>query len=112
MAICVRRYTHEQNRAFAFSFFSVILNLGCICGTLLINIVRETFLDGLVIWGMYFTWMDLVFVFSSMFTCYTIFAAYLIRDIQVLSDQPLQDAAFCAFEPKGGSLKEMLKGCA
>ena len=41
----------RENRAFAFSFFYSMLCLGCLLGSVLINIVRDMMMDGAVILG-------------------------------------------------------------
>lgn len=41
----------RENRAFAFSFFYSMLCLGCLLGSVLINIVRDVMLDGAVVLG-------------------------------------------------------------
>ena len=41
----------RENRAFAFSFFYSMLCLGCLLGSVLINVVRDVMLDGAVILG-------------------------------------------------------------
>lgn len=112
MAICVRRYTHVQNRAFAYSFFYVVLCIGCIGGSMIINAVREAYPDGITVGKSVFSWMDIVFVVCTCFSFYTVIAAYFIRDIQVLSDQPLKDRAYCVFVPNAMPLVNMVKDCA
>ena len=62
------QWTHKsvskrrENRAFAFSFFYSMLCLGCLLGSVLINIVRDMMMDGAVILGvpfLYSTWHQL-----------------------------------------------------
>lgn len=60
LALAVRRYTHRENRAFAFSFFYSMLCLGCLLGSVLINVVRDMMLEGAVILGVKVSWMRMV----------------------------------------------------
>ncbi|CAK9046305.1 Dipeptide and tripeptide permease B [Durusdinium trenchii] len=96
LALAVRRYTHRENRAFAFSFFYSMLCLGCLLGSVLINIVRDMMLDGTTILGVKVSWMRMVLGLCTICTLYTVIAAFFIRDIQILSDLPLKDSGFLA----------------
>eukprot|EP00929_Paragymnodinium_shiwhaense_P067350 TRINITY_DN33910_c0_g1_i2.p1 TRINITY_DN33910_c0_g1~~TRINITY_DN33910_c0_g1_i2.p1 ORF type:complete len:660 (-),score=149.62 TRINITY_DN33910_c0_g1_i2:53-2032(-) len=113
MAISVRRYTHERNRAYGFSFFYGALNLGNICGAWLINLVRDSYPDGIVLAsGFRVSWLRMVVGWASLLTFYTVIASFFVRDIQVLSDRPLEERAYCSFKPATSRLKEAVKECA
>merc|ERR1711971_803075 len=94
LALGVRRYTHESNRAFAFSFFYVALCLACMLGSVLINRIRANCIDGIDVLGMHWSWMRLTIFWSTVLTGYTIFASLYLRDIQVDSDRPLEDTSY------------------
>lgn len=94
LALGIRRYTHVENRTFAFSFFYVALCLACILSSVLINRIRAQYLEGVVIMGYHWTWMRLVVFWCSVLTAYTVVASYYVRDIQVRSDRPLEEEAY------------------
>jgi len=101
LALGVRRYTHEDNRSFAFSFFYVALCVACVFSSILINRIRWTYLEGVDAFGFHWTWMRIVIVWCTVLTAYCIGAAYCIRDIQVRSDMPLEDEAFVQYKRQG-----------
>mmetsp|Transcript_63524 Transcript_63524/g.98836 ORF Transcript_63524/g.98836 Transcript_63524/m.98836 type:complete len:575 (-) Transcript_63524:54-1778(-) len=115
LALGVRRYTHESNRAFAFSFFYVALCLACMLGSVLINRVRAGCLDEVDAVGnhsypCHWTWMRVVIGWSTVLTAYTIFASFYLRDIQVNSERPLESTSYDVRE-RGTktSLKEVIE---
>eukprot|EP00929_Paragymnodinium_shiwhaense_P024570 TRINITY_DN15074_c0_g1_i1.p1 TRINITY_DN15074_c0_g1~~TRINITY_DN15074_c0_g1_i1.p1 ORF type:complete len:569 (+),score=102.66 TRINITY_DN15074_c0_g1_i1:79-1785(+) len=112
MAISVRRYTHSENRSYAFSYFYGVLNLGSICGVYLINTVRWNYPEGMVVAGADRSWMRLLVGASTVFTAYTVFAAYFVRDIRVDSERPLTDSAVHVFNYTPGPLMDRLRECA
>jgi len=101
LALAVRRYTHEENRAFAFSFFYVALCLACMLSSVIINRVRAEYLDGLLLLGFRFTWMRIVLFWCSVISVYCVVAACYVRDIQVRSDRPLEEEAYAHQGPRG-----------
>eukprot|EP00434_Breviolum_minutum_P044979 symbB.v1.2.040237.t2/scaffold7092.1/size13377/1 len=96
LALAVRRYTHRENRAFAFSFFYSMLCLGCLLGSVLINVVR-------------ISWMRMVLGLCTLCTFYTVIASLFVRDIQILSDLPLKDREYCKFKPGSSTVRETMK---
>lgn len=94
LALAVRRYTHEANRSLAFSFFYACLCLACLLGSIMVNRIKSSHHAGVDVLGYHWSWMRLVMVWSMFCTATTVVAAYFLRDIQILSDQPLEDAAF------------------
>merc|ERR1719456_408129 len=94
LALAVRRYTHESNRAFAFSFFYVALCFACILSSVIINRIRTQYLEGLMVMGHHWTWMRLVIFWCTVLTAYCVGAACFVRDIQVRSDKPLEEEAY------------------
>eukprot|EP00440_Ansanella_granifera_P070676 gb/GFBE01076698.1/.p1 GENE.gb/GFBE01076698.1/~~gb/GFBE01076698.1/.p1 ORF type:complete len:586 (+),score=112.77 gb/GFBE01076698.1/:1-1758(+) len=99
LALAVRRYTHRENRTFAFSFFYSMLCLGCLLGSVVINLVRDVLEDGTEILGVKISWMRMVVFMCTAITCYTMVAAFFVRDIQILSDLPLKEREYCKFKP-------------
>jgi len=78
LALAVRRYTHRDNRTFAFSFFYSMLCLGCLLGSVLINIVRDFISEaGTTVFGVHISWMRATVGWSTVITAYTFVAAFL-----------------------------------
>lgn len=94
MALGVRRYSHEENRSFAFSFFYAALCLACVLSSILINRVRDAYIDGVYIAGFEWTWMRVVMVWSTVCTAYTVVASFFVRDIQVSSEHPIEEEVY------------------
>ncbi|CAE7470485.1 unnamed protein product, partial [Symbiodinium necroappetens] len=109
LALAVRRYTHRENRAFAFSFFYSMLCLGCLLGSVLINIVRDVLVDGTVVLGVKLSWMRMVLWMCTACTFYTVIASLFVRDIQILSDMPLKDREYCKFKPANFQVRQTIK---
>eukprot|EP00439_Symbiodinium_sp_Y106_P012117 s7589_g1.t2 len=109
LALAVRRYTHRENRAFAFSFFYSMLCLGCLLGSVLINIVRDVLVDGTVVLGVKLSWMRMVLWLCTACTFYTVIASLFVRDIQILSDMPLKDREYCKFKPANFQVRQTIK---
>ncbi|CAE7866768.1 RRP6, partial [Symbiodinium microadriaticum] len=109
LALAVRRYTHRENRAFAFSFFYSMLCLGCLLGSVLINIVRDVLVDGTVVLGVKLSWMRMVLWMCTACTFYTVIASLFVRDIQILSDMPLKDREYCKFKPANFQVRQTVK---
>jgi len=109
LALGVRRYTHEDNRGYAFSFFYVVLCVACLVGSIIINRVRAYVLEPIVMFGMEWSWLRIVLLMCVLSTAYTVPATYCLRDIQVLSDRPLKERAYCQYKPKQGGLADATK---
>jgi len=109
LALGVRRYTHQDNRGFAFSVFYAVLCLATLCGSLIINRVRTWYPNGTVIFDHKITWMRLVLCCCTVLTAYTMLASYFVRDIQVLSDKDLEERAFCCYKPLPLDIRASLK---
>merc|ERR1719498_1834077 len=101
LALGVRRYTHESNRSFAFMFFYVALCFACLLSSVIINRVRNQYLDGLVVMGYHWTWMRVVVFWSAVLTAYCVVASFFVRDIQVRSDKPIEEQAFEVHRQRG-----------
>jgi len=91
LALGIRRYSHKDNRKFAFSIFYTMLMLATLLGTMSINQIRGFFPDGMDLFGWHLSWMRIVWMMITLFTIYTVICAYILRDIQVVDDQPLED---------------------
>jgi len=123
LALGVRRYTHDENRAFAFSFFYAALNLACVSGSMLINLVRD-FVgtegdvgvgsegDVGIIAGYRITWMRTVVLCTAIVTACTVPLAYFVRDIQIDSTQPLEEMRYNLSIPAPLNVKRTLAGLA
>lgn len=109
LALGVRRYTHEENRGFAFSFFYAVLCLACLIGSLIINRVRAYYPEGTTINGVEVSWLRITLFMCTLSTLYTVFASYFVRDIQVLSDRPLEEKAFCVYKPRKDGVMVAMK---
>jgi len=101
LALGVRRYTHEDNRSFAFMFFYVALCFACVLSSVLINRVRSQYLEGVDLFGYHWSWMRIVIAWSTALTAYCIGASYCVRDIQVNSDRPLEEEAHDPYKRQG-----------
>ncbi|CAJ1349017.1 unnamed protein product [Effrenium voratum] len=108
LALAIRRYTHRENRAFAFSFFYSMLCLGCLLGSVIINVVRDVLVDGTIILGVQISWMRMVLCVCTLCTFYTVIAALFVRDIQILSDMPLKDREYCKYKRGNFQVRETL----
>ena len=93
-ALCVRRFTHPENRAFAFTIFYSVLCSSAIVASLLITYIRAIFHDGwdVPLLGQHLSWLRVVVLVSSLFTFYTCAASCCIRNVQVQQDVPLERA--------------------
>lgn len=110
LALAVRRYSHKDNREFAFSIFYSMLCLGCLLGSLIINLVRDFVGDeGVVLFGYRVTWMRMTVWVATALTSYTMVVSFFIRDIQVLSEFPLKDHEFCRFKPVKVGITDAIK---
>eukprot|EP00397_Hematodinium_sp_SG-2012_P005260 GEMP01005278.1.p1 GENE.GEMP01005278.1~~GEMP01005278.1.p1 ORF type:complete len:734 (+),score=92.77 GEMP01005278.1:59-2260(+) len=103
-ALGIRRYSHPDIRAFAFTFFYLVFNLSMLSGGILINYTRNTFGEtGLWmpfgILGGKMDWMRVVLLYCSMSTCVVIGCTFFMRDIEVDSSRPLKDRAVQPSEP-------------
>jgi MFS family permease len=108
LALGIRRYSHKDNRKFAFSIFYTMLMLATLLGTMMINQIRGFFPDGTVIWGVQLSWMRIVWMMSFVFTLYTVVCAYFLREIQVIDDEPLEDMKIEPSKPVPGSAWKVL----
>ena len=90
-ALGVRRFTHPENRAFAFTVFYAVLCVASMCGGLLITWVRATFHDGLwVPFAGHLSWMRLDVLACAGFTLYTCVASCFVRRLRVRQGAPLE----------------------
>jgi len=108
LALGIRRYSHKDNRKFAFSIFYTMLMLATLLGTMMINQIRGFFPNGADVWGMHFTWMRLTWMMCTMFTMYTVICAFFLRDIQVIDGEPLEDMKIELWKPIGGDVRKVL----
>jgi len=93
LALGIRRYSHRDNRKFAFSIFYTMLMLATLLGTMMINQIRGFFPQGMLLWGWELSWMRVTWMVCTLFTLYTVVVAAFLRDIQVLDEHPLEDMA-------------------
>jgi len=91
-ALAVRRFTHPTNRAFAFSFFYVLLCASGLFGGLLIYMIKREFWEGRVWFGWKVSWMRVDILAASALTLYTCFAVQFVRNAQLEQDVPLPEA--------------------
>lgn len=109
LALGIRRYSHKDNRKYAFSIFYTMLMLATLLGTMMINQIRGFFPEGAVILGWDMTWMRIVWMACSAFTVYTVICAFFLRDIQVLDNEPLEDMKIEPSKPLEGDSMKILK---
>eukprot|EP00928_Gymnodinium_smaydae_P043019 TRINITY_DN28911_c0_g2_i1.p1 TRINITY_DN28911_c0_g2~~TRINITY_DN28911_c0_g2_i1.p1 ORF type:complete len:708 (+),score=127.57 TRINITY_DN28911_c0_g2_i1:104-2227(+) len=109
LALGIRRYSHRDNRKFAFSIFYTMLMLATLVGTMMINQIRGFFPEGTSIRGQSLSWMRITWLLCTIFTLYTVVCAFFLRDIQVCEDQPLEDMVIQPTKPPTGSTKEVLR---
>lgn len=109
LALGIRRYSHKDNRKFAFSIFYTMLMLGTLMGTMMINQIRGFFPHGTVIYGWELSWMRIMWMICTALTSYTVICAYFLREIQVLDDQPLEEMVIEPIKPVTGSSMAVLK---
>mmetsp|Transcript_51097 Transcript_51097/g.119091 ORF Transcript_51097/g.119091 Transcript_51097/m.119091 type:complete len:350 (+) Transcript_51097:2-1051(+) len=86
-----------------------MLCLGCLLGSVLINIVRDVLVDGTTVLGVKLSWMRVTLWLSTACTAYTVIAAFFVRDIQILSDMPLKEREYCKFKPASFQVRETVK---
>lgn len=106
-ALGVRRYTHPENRAFAFTIFYAVLCASSAAGGLVITFARTYFHDGLILpWPVslispveHLGWMRVNVLLCSGFTFYTCAAACMVRNARVQQDVPLAQAKL-VFTPR------------
>lgn len=90
-ALGVRRFTHPENRAFAFTVFYAVLCVASMCGGLLITWVRATFHDGL--WLPFvgqLSWMRVDVLACAVLTLYTCVASCFVRRLRVRQGAPIE----------------------
>eukprot|EP00931_Biecheleriopsis_adriatica_P049666 TRINITY_DN28731_c0_g1_i1.p1 TRINITY_DN28731_c0_g1~~TRINITY_DN28731_c0_g1_i1.p1 ORF type:complete len:672 (+),score=107.61 TRINITY_DN28731_c0_g1_i1:79-2094(+) len=109
LALGIRRYSHKDNRKFAFSIFYTMLMLATLVGTMMINQIRGFFPEGTQMNGQSFSWMRITWMICTVFTLYTVICAFFLRDIQVCEDQPLEDMVIEPTKPPAGSTVAVLK---
>lgn len=94
-ALGVRRYSHPDIQAFAFSFFYLVFNSSMLAGGLLINYTRSRFGDGIElpfgILGGKMDWMRVVLMYCALSTCVCVAAAFFLRNIEVDDDTRVED---------------------
>merc|ERR1719321_1545086 len=76
LALGIRRYSHKDNRKFAFSIFYTMLMLATLLGTMMINQIRGFFPDGTIVYGWELSWMRLTWMFCTACTVYTVICAF------------------------------------
>ena len=94
-ALGVRRFTHPENRAFAFTIFYAVLCASSAAGGFVISFARARFHDGLDLpwpFEMHLSWMRVNVLLCSAFTFYTVAASCLVRNVRVQQDVPLERA--------------------
>merc|ERR1712176_1470164 len=109
LALGIRRYSHKDNRKFAFSIFYTMLMLATLLGTMMINQIRGFFPHGATVYGSHMSWMKITWMVCSLLTVYTVLCAFFLRDIQVIDDQPLEEMIVEPFKPAIGSAIPVLK---
>jgi len=109
LALGIRRYSHKDNRKFAFSIFYTMLMLATLLGTMSINQIRGFFPIGTSVFGWELSWMRLVWMFSTALSLYTVLCAFFLREIYVLDDKPLEDMVIEPAKPATGSSMAVLK---
>ena len=94
-ALGVRRFTHPENRAFAFTIFYAVLCASSAAGGFVISFARAYFQDGLYLpWpvDLKLSWMRVNVLLCSAFTLYTVAASCMIRNVRVEQNVPLEHA--------------------
>jgi len=94
-ALGVRRFTHPENRAFAFTIFYAVLCASSAAGGFVIAFARTHFADGLYLpWPFErsLSWMRVNVLLCSACTLYTCIASCLVRNVRVRQDVPLEQA--------------------
>jgi MFS family permease len=95
-ALAVRRFTHPENRAFAFTIFYAVLCLSSAAGGFVISFARATFREsGLDLpwpFSCHLTWMRVNVLMCAGFTFYTCAAACTIRNASIQQNVPLEQA--------------------
>ena len=94
-ALGVRRFTHPENRAFAFTIFYAVLCASSAAGGFVISFARSHFHHGLWLpWPLsrHISWMRCNVLLSSFFTLYTVAASCTIRNVRVNQKAPLESA--------------------
>ena len=92
-ALGVRRFTHPENRAFAFTVFYSVLCVASMTAGLLITWMRATFPEGAWLPGAgQLSWMRLNVLATALFTGYTCTASCFVRPLRVRQDAPIESA--------------------
>lgn len=94
-ALGVRRFTHPENRAFAFTIFYAVLCASSAAGGFVISFARSQFHDGVDLpwpFSMHLSWMRINVLLCSAFTFYTVAASCFVRNVRVQQDVPLEVA--------------------
>ena len=90
-ALGVRRFTHAENRAFAFTVFYAVLCVASMTGGLLITWVRANFHDGITLPLLgHLSWMRVNVLVTALFTLYTSIISCFVRKIRVRQDVPIE----------------------
>lgn len=95
-ALGVRRYSHPDIRAFAFSFFYLVFNVSMLFGGLLIHYTRVNFGESGLwmpfgILGGKMDWMRVVLLYCTLSTLICIACAFFMRDIEVDTARPVNE---------------------
>ena len=111
-ALGVRRYTHPDNRSFAFTVFYAVLCISSAFGGLLITFARAHFHDGLDLpWplSMHLSWMRVNVLLCSACTGYTCAASCFVRNLRVEKGVPLEAARLEPMPRSTASCSDFMK---
>jgi len=120
-ALGVRRYTHPENRAFAFTVFYAVLCASSAAGGFVISYARSRYHEGIDLpWPCelfndaangecHISWMRVNVLICSFFTLYTVGASLCVRNQRVQQNVPLETARLECFEKKRASLSEFIR---
>ena len=113
-ALGVRRFTHPENRGFAFTLFYSVLCASSAAGGFLISFCRHRFPNGLDVprWvnsAGHLDWMRIVVVLCSMCSLYTCLASCFVRNERVQQDVPLERARLVPPPATRPSVRDVLR---
>ncbi len=115
-ALGVRRFTHPENRAFAFTVFYAVLCASSAAGGMVITFARSRFHEGIDLpWPCHvfqeechLSWMRVNVLICSGFTLYTVAASLTVRNQRVQQDVPLELARLEDFAKQRASLRRFV----
>mmetsp|Transcript_66533 Transcript_66533/g.110629 ORF Transcript_66533/g.110629 Transcript_66533/m.110629 type:complete len:506 (-) Transcript_66533:373-1890(-) len=108
-ALGVRRYTHPENRAFAFTVFYAVLCASSAAGGLVISVVRAKFHDGLQLFGRDLSWMRVNVLCCAFLTLYTCLISLFVRPLRVQQGVQLEEAKLEPVPKQDGGLHATLR---